>query len=102
MDNEKYYLIVSIIEEIEKTDTLLKKLNALPQEAGSKCINSQIERKKRSLYQELLLELVNSKLQISEFKGLYHKIITYLGEKDVAQTIPAEQKAIIQKAALFI
>ncbi|GEM_PF-4852596 len=72
------YLVISKIEIIEKTDTLISKLREIQDDPMGKGMIREMERKKKHLIEELLLEMIKAGLAFSQFKSLYEKIFSYL------------------------
>jgi len=73
-----YYKIISIIEDIELTESLIHQLNALEEESINETAFAQITRKKRNLVRDLLKEMITANLSFQQFELLYQKIFSYL------------------------
>jgi len=76
--NNKPYLVISKIEVIKKTDSVINKLKEIQDDPMGKGMIREMERKKRNLVEELLLEMIKAGLAFSQFKPLYEKIFSYL------------------------
>ena len=101
MKNEPY-LVISKIEVIEKTDTLLNKIREIKDDSMRKGMLKEIERKKRNLIEELLLEMIKAGFAYTQFKQLYEKIFSYLesGKNIVIQ--PKDIQKSVNRATRFL
>ena len=97
MNNEPY-LVISKIEIIKKTDTLITKLKEIKDDP----MGREMERKKKYLIEELLLEMIKAGLTYTQFKGLYEKIFSYLesGENSIIQ--PKDVQKNVNRVVQFL
>ena len=101
MNNQSYYQILSIIEEIELTDKLLIKLNKVD-EPLNETLFGEIRRKKRNLIKEMLKEMIDAGLSFIEFESLYTKLFSYLKKDDKKANFPIEFQKNVKRAEQFL
>ncbi len=101
MKNEPY-LVISKIEIIEKTDILINQLREIKDDPLGKGMIKEMERKKRHLIEELLLEMIKAGFAYTQFKQLYEKIFSYLesGKNIVIQ--PKDIQKSVNRATKFL
>ena len=77
MKDSRLESIKAIIEQIESIDNMLASFN-FKEEAMKRMIFTQMEAKKAQFVKELLVELIHSELDMSQYENLYQKIFLYL------------------------
>jgi len=97
MHNQYITQIKSIIGEIEKTNALLANFND-SEDIVDITVKSQIQRKKKNLFKELLSVLLASNLNISSYETLYQKTINFLKNDEDNMILSSDFKHDIKKA----
>lgn len=102
MRNKNFFKIRSIVDDIELTQNLIIQLKAIKEEPVNEVALSEIERKKRNLIEELLLEMIKAGFAYTQFKQLYERIFSYLesGKNIVIQSKDVQQS--VNRATQFL
>lgn len=101
MSNEPY-LVISKIGIIEKTDTVINKLKEIQDDPMGKGMIREMERKKKHLIEELLVEMIKAGLTFSQFKPLYEKIFSYLESGENITIQPKDIQTNVNRVEKFL
>jgi len=104
MKSNNYNKILSIIEDIELTNKLIRELKALNKGTTENILGiSSILRKKRNLTKELLSEMIEADVSFSRFEKFYQKIFSTLkdGEKKDGFTAKTEKIVALAEKVLI-
>lgn len=101
MNNQAYFQVVSIIEEIELTEKLLRQLRQL-KEPLNKTLVTEIKRKKRNLVKEMLKNMIDTGVSFSQFEELYQQIFSYLKAEEKAPNTSTEFHKNAKRVAQFL
>ena len=86
MKDSRLSNIKAIITQIEGIDKMLSSFN-FKEESMKRMIFIQMQAKKSQFVKELLVELIHSELDMSQYENLYQKIFLYLKQAKSKKSI---------------
>ncbi|MFK7984161.1 MAG: hypothetical protein AB8G86_29570 [Saprospiraceae bacterium] len=102
MKKDIYYHIISEISLIEKTDELIKKLEAAREGDLGIDFTPQYKRIIRKTTKKILLKMIELELSFEQFKDLYETIFKYLEKRKSVNRLPEDLEKEVNNLALFL